>query len=431
MSNQRLMWRWTVALVAVGCVAARGADLATAMAALDAGDDATARAVLTTQLAEDSFYRSLAEQGEIREQDARRAAELAPAGSWLQVAAGGVAAAAAGDLDTAIAALQKATGLSPNDFRLWKVLGDLNTRKRDFANARAAYERATTLNPSYPVGLIGLGDALRRDGDFGSAFNAYNHAINSQGLPVTALIGRATARLYMGDEAGASADLERAATVAPPGNDRYRALMGLVYLQTYQRKLPQGLDRAEEAARMWGQLGRADMVAATFNATGRVLLETGDPKSAETWYERGWQAIQVSNMPADQRTIWEIRWMHGVARCAATERDAERATSIAQQAAALMAKDTTNQEHYAWIGPYLDGYLALRDRRYGDAIAAFKKSDLTRPHLCLLLAEAYARNRNKTEARTWYQRALAASTGLDPESVLARPDATAWLAKNR
>jgi len=109
----------------------------------------------------------------------------------------------------------------------------------------------------------------------------------------------------------------------------------------------------------------------------------------------------------------------------------ERANGHADEARALMASDAANREQYAWIGPYLDGYLAVAERRYDDAIAAYQRSDLERPHIRVLLADAYARNRDRENARLWYQRALEVSTGLDSESVIARPIATAWLAKNR
>jgi hypothetical protein len=245
------------------------------------------------------------------------------------------------------------------------------------------------------------------------------------------VLGRAEARFYMGDRDGAFADIERAITAAAPGNERYRALMSMLYLRTALRQLPQGLDRAEAAARMWADLGRADMVAATMNAAGRVLLETGDPANGEAWYDRGWQSIESSTMAPASRTIWQVRWLHGKARCAAARRDLEAAHGYADQARALMASDAANQEHYAWIGPYLDGYLSLAERRYDEAIAQLQRSDLERAHIRLLLAQAYAGARDRANARLWHQRALDAANGLDSESAIVRPIATAWLAKNR
>jgi len=420
-----------LALSVLAGTGARAATLGEALASLDSGDDATARASLAAQIGELSFYQALAEQGDARKAAAQRAVDLNPSGSWIQVAAQGLLAEASGDLDAAVADLEKATSLSPNDFRLWNELAELYVRQEDSTKGLAAFQRATTLNPSYAVGLIGLGNVLRRNGQFGDAYNAFNHAVGSDSKPLAALMGRANARLYLGDTQGALNDLNQAVQISEPGADRSRALMSILNVETYLRRLPEGLDKAEQAARMWGEMGRADMVAGTFNAAGRVLLETGEAEAAESWYERGWQAIQVSNMPAEERTIWQVRWLHGLSRCAAMRRDSERANSLADQARALMDADTANKDHYAWIGPYLDGYLALAQRRYEDAIADFKKSDLTRPHLMMLLGEAYARNRDRADAREWYQKALTAATGIDTESVIVRPAATEWLSKNK
>ena len=96
-----------------------------------------------------------------------------------------------------------------------------------------------------------------------------------------------------------------------------------------------------------------------------------------------------------------------------------------------MDGDPANAEHYRWIGPYLLGYLRIAERRYDEAIAELQASDTERAHIRLLIAEAHARKRDRANARIWYERALAAATGLDPESVVARPAARAWLEKNR
>ena len=97
----------------------------------------------------------------------------------------------------------------------------------------------------------------------------------------------------------------------------------------------------------------------------------------------------------------------------------------------MHAADPANADHYAWIGPYLAGYLRLAERRYDEAVVELRKSDLERAHLRYLLAEAYARGRDRASAREWYEKALAAANGLDPESAIVRPLASAWLAKNR
>ena len=397
------------------------ADRARAFAAFDRDDLATARPLLRRDAAETAFWLALAESGAERKAAVAEASRLsAGAGGWIEPAARGLAAAEAGQLPDAVAALRQAVADPDADGRVWKKLGDLLLAADDRAGARAAYQKSVALLPDYPAALIELGDLQREAGDFGAAFNSYNHAV-----------GRATARLWMGDRDGAVADLDRAATLAQPGAELYRALMASVCLSAYERRLPQGLDRAERAVAMWQELGRADMAAAAANATGRLLLETGDPAAAEAWYTRGGQIVEASAMPPAERTIWKVRQLHGLARAAAARRETERAYQLAAEAQALMEKDTANADHYKWIGPYLTGYLLLAERRYDEALAELQSSDTERAHIRLLIADAYARKRDRANARVWYERALAAATGLDTESVLARPAAKAWLDKNR
>ena len=98
-----------------------------------------------------------------------------------------------------------------------------------------------------------------------------------------------------------------------------------------------------------------------------------------------------------------------------------------------MDQDSRNAEHYAWIYPYLKAYVELSRRDPDAAIAnlqAVPAKEMDRPYLQFLMAEAYSRKRDRDAARLWYEKALASATGLDPETVIVRPLAVAWLAKN-
>jgi hypothetical protein len=430
---RRVLTVLTMAAVFGGPLRAGEAERAAGFAAFDRGDSAVARPLFRREAAEAAFWWALSETGAERTAAIEAATRLAAGtGGWVEPAAQGLAAAEAGKGPEAVAAYRQAVAAPGADGRLWKVLGDQLSAAEDRAGARAAYEKAVTLLPDYPAALIELGDLQREAGEFGPAFNSYNHAVGNDGKPIAALIGRAAARLMMGDRDGTAADLERAISIAAPGSELYRALIASVGFSAYERKLPQGLDRAERAVAMWQELGRSDMAAAAANATGRLLLETAaDPDAAEAWYTRGGQIVASSSIPQAERTLWRVRELHGLARAAAARRETDKAYQLAAEAQALMEKDTANAEHYKWIGPYLTGYLLLAERRYDEAIAELTSSDTERAHIRLLIADAYARKRDRQNARLWYERALAASTGLDVESVIARPAARAWLDKNR
>jgi len=430
----RRVWTFLAAAVLLAApVLAGEAERAAAFAAFDRGDAAAARPLLRREAAEAAFWLALAEAGEARKSAVETAARLgAGAGGWVEPATQGLAAAEADRGAEAVAAYRQAVAAPGVDGRIWKELGDQLLAGGDRAGAQSAYEKSVALLPDYPAALVELGDLQREAGGFGPAFNSYNHAVGADGKPVAALLGRAAARRMMGDRDGAVADLEKAISIAAPGGELYRALMASVGLSAYDRALPQGIDRAERAVAMWQELGRPDMAAAAANATGRLLLETaGDPAGAEAWYTRAGQIIAGSNLPQAERAIWRVRELHGLARAAAARREIDRAYQLAAEAQGLMERDTANAEHYKWIAPYLRGYLLLAERRYDEAIAELQSSDTERAHIRLLIADAYARKRDRQNARLWYERALAASTGLDVESAIAGPAAKAWLEKNR
>lgn len=437
----RSRWRWAGAMTLAGGLLATAVAtaaepqgtanaLAQARAALDRGDLDGARPVLATAAAEALFELALAERAEARAADLARAAALAPEGHWLRAAVEGVSLLDQEKAAEATARLRAAVTAKSTDKRLHKLLGDALRAQKDDAGALAAYNAAVALDPAYTAALLAVGDLKRTAGDFTAAYNAYNHAIDDQGRPVAALLGRAGARLFLGDKDGAFADLTKAAEASAPGTDRYRALMAYVYAQTYLRQLPQGLDRAEQAVAMWQGLGRPEMAAAACNAVGRVLLETGSSGAALEWYDRGWAIVQGSTMKAEERPIWQVRQLHGAARVAASRREIRKAQGLADEAKILMDSDPANAEHYKWIYPYLLGYLRYQDKRYAEAIEQLSLSETDRAYIQYLIADSYARDKQRENARLWYSKALASAAGLDPESAIVRPLASAWLAKN-
>ncbi len=437
---KRSQWRWAAARALAFCIllptagAAAEAPSVTALsdarAALDRGDLDLARPVLAAAAAGGLFELALAERGESRAADLARAGALAPEGHWLRPAVAGVTLLDAGKSAEAALKLREALAAKGADKRLQKFLGDALRDQEDSAGALAAYSAAVALDPGYTAALLAIGDLKRSAGDFTAAYNAYNHALDEQGRPVAALFGRAAARLYLGDEDGTFADLAKAVDAAAPGTERYRALMSIVYTHTYLRQLPQGLDRAEQAVAMWQELGRPDMAAAACNAVGRVLLETGSSGAALDWYDRGWAIVQGSTMKVEERPIWHVRQLHGAARVAALRREVRKAQALADEAKVLMDADAGNAEHYTWIYPYLVGYLHYQDKRYPEAIEQLSLSETDRAYIQFLIADSYAKMKERENARIWYARALASASGLDPESVIVRPLATAWLAKN-
>ncbi len=74
------------------------------------------------------------------------------------------------DLTKAIAGYEKAVSLSPNDFRLWLILGKARERSGDAVGAEKAIRKALDLAPNYSEVHWVLGNHLLRQGKMDEAF---------------------------------------------------------------------------------------------------------------------------------------------------------------------------------------------------------------------------------------------------------------------
>lgn len=84
-----------------------------------------------------------------------------------------------GDLPKSLAEFERATALSPNDFRLWVALGRSRERNGDAAGAELALRRAIELAPHYAQVRWTLGNILLRGGKIEEAFSEISRAAES------------------------------------------------------------------------------------------------------------------------------------------------------------------------------------------------------------------------------------------------------------
>ena len=86
-------------------------------------------------------------------------------------------AIARGDKAAAIAQLDKATAIRPDDAGLWCSLGAAHRHNDDFSAARLAYEHALTLKPDYLQVLSNLGEWCIAKGDAAEALQWFDKAL--------------------------------------------------------------------------------------------------------------------------------------------------------------------------------------------------------------------------------------------------------------
>jgi hypothetical protein len=146
---------------------------------------------------------------------------------------------------------------------------------------------------------------------------------------------------------------------------------------------------------------------------------------AEQWYRTGYETSRrLSNRPAAQVILWDMRWHHALARLAA--RKGRRAIALQHAATVKRLLDKGGNENQRVAYPYLMGYINFYTRRYREAIDWLKKGDESDVFVLGLIARSYEKLRDQLHAREYYERVLG-GTAHNINAAFSRPQARAFL----
>ncbi len=276
-----------------------------------------------------------------------------------------------------------------------------------------------------PEDLVKQGRALVSQGKLDEAVSAYRHAIKLAPQLFDARLALGIVLDLQGQYAEARTHLTEAIRRAPAGA-RNQALTTMAISYVFESRAADVLKYFEPVYQQ--QLTDQDVggAAATANAIGRVYLETGDAANARKWYDVGSQCSQkIPGLAQSERDLWELRWLHAVARIAARESkagEARKQVAAFEQVMQRRGKAADDNEIYR----YLLGYVSYYTKDYDRAIAELAKGNLADPFIANLLAMAYEGKGDMNNARQYYRRTLEINAHT-LQNAFARPYARAKL----
>jgi tetratricopeptide (TPR) repeat protein len=278
--------------------------------------------------------------------------------------------------------------------------------------------------PADPMELVKQGRKLNSDGKQDEALALYRQALQMSPDLFDAHLAAGVALDLKGQYEEARQHLTKAIELARP-EARAQALRTMAMSYAFERK-------AKEASKYERQVFDAQIAkqefagaAETANELARICLESGDLDEAYRWYQTGYQtALRKAGMTATERDLWDFRWEHAQARIAARRGRRDEAQKHVAAAKAILDKGTNPEQ--APFYPYLTGYVAFYAGDYKTAIAELQKGDQRDPFILSLIAQAYEKSGDRTQAMEYYRKALA-SNAHNPTNAFARPLARAKL----
>ncbi|MBZ5629497.1 MAG: tetratricopeptide repeat protein [Acidobacteriia bacterium] len=274
------------------------------------------------------------------------------------------------------------------------------------------------LAQSDPADLIKQARKLNSEGHQDQALALYTQVLQADPNSYDAHLGAGIVLDLDGKYDEARRHFAKAIDLAPP-EKKSQAQRNMAFSYAFEGK-------AADAARYEKPLYDEYMAKPNYFSAGeianelaRIYLESGDLDNARQWYKKGHAAgLKQPDIKPAGVDLWNFRWEHAQARIAARRGKRTEAEKHVAAAKAVLDKGT-NPEQTPFY-PYLEGYVAYYLGDYKSAIASLLKGDQRDPFILVLLAQAYEKSGDKTQAVDYYRKVMAVNNH-NPTNAFARP----------
>ena len=272
--------------------------------------------------------------------------------------------------------------------------------------------------PGSPEDLVQQGEKLSRQGKQDEALALYARALDKSANLYQAHLAAGVALDLKGDYAAAQEHFTKAIEVAP-SDSKPQALRSMAVSYAFQGD---AFKASEQEMQVFNaRLAKRDSVGAaeTCNELARIYLELGDADHAYKWYKMGYETvIHKPDLSETDKNLWLFRWESAQARVAARRGKADEAQQ--HVTAAKAALDKAKNPDQARFYPYLTGYVAFYAGDYKTAIADLQKADQHDALNLVMLAQAYEKSGDASQAKEYYRKVLEVNAH-NPTNAFSRP----------
>ncbi len=267
--------------------------------------------------------------------------------------------------------------------------------------------------------LVKQGQKLNSEGRQDEALALYDRALQVSPNLFQADLAAGMALDLQGKYREARQHLAKAIEEAPPAS-KVQALRTMAVSYAFERNADEARKYEQQAFDIQYSAKQYADAAGTADELARIFLESGDTDNAYQWYQSGHlTALRQPNLSPAERDLWEFRWESALARIRVRElgRGGEAQKHVAAAKAILDKGDNPDQVRFY---PYLSGYVAFYLGDYKAAITELQKGDQHDPFVLSLLAQAYEKSGDRTQALDYYRKVLTINTH-SPMNAFARP----------
>jgi tetratricopeptide (TPR) repeat protein len=307
------------------------------------------------------------------------------------------------DYPKTITEYQKSVEIAPDFAPSYNLLGYAYRQVGRYDDSEKAFKKYIELIPNDPNPYDSYAELLMKMGRFDESIEMYRKALKTDPNFSPSYIGIASNLMYQGKHDAARAEAWKLHQAARNDADRRNALFATAVAYADEGKFDQALAELKKQYAVAEKINDPANMGGDAVAMGDVLLEAGKPEEAKKLYEKALALQESSDLSREVKNDAKLVHHYNLGRVAVRMKD----LAAAKQHAETFMRGATAKKNSAEIrqAHELAGTIALKEKRFDQALAHLTKANQQDPYVLFRLGKAYQASGDEAKAAEMFQRA--------------------------
>ena len=322
------------------------------------------------------------------------------------------------DYEKALAAYEKVVVLAPDFPPVYNQLGYTQRFLNNYEAAEQAFKKYIELIPDDPNPYDSYAELLLKMGKYEASIKSYQKALEVDAYFIASVVGIATDLNLKGTHAKARATLDAHYPMARNDGERRALLFANAVSYADEGDLKSALSEIKKQYALAEVIDDASAMSGDLFNIGTLYREMGKYKEAASAYSQALDIVTTSSLSDIVKENTRRGVTYNLARIDLEEGRIQDAKKKA--VAFLDEAELSKNINQIRLANQLAGLIAIREKRYDDAVDALNHANLQNPYNLYYMAQALVKKGDDKGAAEWAERAVKHNTLNSLNYVLCR-----------
>lgn len=308
------------------------------------------------------------------------------------------------DYNLAIGAYRRATEINPKFAPAYNMLGYSHRQLENFEEAEQAFKRYIAIIPNNPNPYDSYAELLMKKGEFEKSINVYQKALKVEPRFIPSVIGIATNLNFLERHSEALTILRNFLTGVRTPIEKRHILYAMMVSYLDHNDYSQALEINDSLLSLAKQNEDVGGILLSYQSRGIILFELGRVDEAQHFLQLSQDIIQQSDLSPEFKANAQTDILYQFVRINIARNEFTEAKIKAEEFG--RQAEFKNNRPQIWRYHELLGLIALKEKKFDEALGEFRRSNLQDSHILFQMAVAYHAKGDVSQATKYCQKVI-------------------------